>query len=64
VHWRGRGTGITNLFWEQEQIAKNVTNQMTFIVRVIFRPGLKLSDAKKLSLMCKFIKIDDGMDLS
>jgi len=32
--WRGRGIGITNLSWEQEQIAKNVTNQMPFIVRV------------------------------
>jgi hypothetical protein len=26
---------ITNLSWEQEKIAKNVTNQMTFIVRVM-----------------------------
>ena len=26
-HWRGRGTGITNLSWEQVQIAKNVTNK-------------------------------------
>jgi len=33
-HWSGRGIGITNLSWEQEQIAKNVTNQMTFIVRI------------------------------
>jgi len=31
---RGRGIGITNLSWQQEQIAKNVTIQMTFIVRV------------------------------
>src|SRR4030042_4188452 len=29
-HWRGRSTGITNLSWVQEQIAKNVTIQMTF----------------------------------
>jgi hypothetical protein len=33
-HWRDRGTGITNLSWVQEQNAKNVTIQMTFIVRV------------------------------
>jgi hypothetical protein len=26
-HWRGRGIGITNLSWVQEQIAKNVTNK-------------------------------------
>ena len=36
-HWRSRGIGITNLSREQEQIAKNVTNQMTFIVRVRLR---------------------------
>lgn len=39
---RDRGTGITNLSWEQEQIAKNVTIQMTFIDRVISRPVLLL----------------------
>jgi hypothetical protein len=33
-HWRGRGIGITNLSWQQEQIAKNVTIQMTIIARV------------------------------
>jgi hypothetical protein len=26
-HWRGRVTLITNLSWEQEQNAKNVTNK-------------------------------------
>jgi len=25
--WRGRGTSITKLYWEQEQSAKNVTNK-------------------------------------
>jgi hypothetical protein len=26
-HWRGRGTGIANLSWEQEHFAKSVTNK-------------------------------------
>jgi hypothetical protein len=41
--------GITNLSWVQKQIAKNVTIQMTFIVRVSCRMFEKISGKKASS---------------
>jgi hypothetical protein len=64
-YWRGRGTGIQDLSWAQDQIAKNVTNLLILLsvlaVRGTFWSGYRISIVVIKSWYLKVMVVNDQL---